>query len=104
MSRTDTAAAYAASGLAAYSSALGPGRPLLCPTTLTSPDSVSRRSASEMVGVLSRVSLRRSARVRVPDSSRWASAALSFMARSSFDEPARRGTRAPRLIGKLTNN
>ena len=45
-----------------------------------------------LVGVDSAVSLRRSARVRFPGSMRCASAALSFMARSSFDEPARRDT------------
>jgi hypothetical protein len=62
----------------------------LCPTTEISPAPVSRRSTSEMVGVDSAVSSRRSALVSIPGSSKWAKAALSFMARSSFEEPAGR--------------
>ena len=89
VSRTDTAMTYAARGLAAYTSALGPGPALTCPTTMTSPASVSRRTASEMVGLDSPVSSRRSARVSSPRSSRWESAAISFIARSRREEPAR---------------
>jgi hypothetical protein len=70
--------------------------------TIARPASVSRRSTSDVVGLESPVSSRSPLRVRLPLSSRWPSAALSFMARSSLAEPEGRVITV-HLLGRLTN-